>query len=269
MDELRSSALQALRARSVESRLRLTQVLAARPLACDVDVILAAPGDVPGRPPRPILVAPGAVAPRPAATREGRAALLHALAHIEFNAIGLALDHLWRFGGLPQAYYRDWAQVAVEEAHHFTLLRERLNEAGFDYGDFPAHDGLWEMARKTAGDVLARMALVPRTLEARALDASPAVRAKFAAAGDLASARVIDVILRDEIGHVAIGNRWFRYLCAQRGVEATDFYRQARRQFDAPRLRGPFNIAARRQAGFTAQELDDLQGQGRVEGSGG
>ncbi len=261
MDELRSAALQALRADSVEARLQLTQALAADRRGCDVDVILDAPGDVPGRPPRPILVAPGEVPARSTASPEGRAALLHALAHIEFNAIGLALDHVWRFAGLPDAYYRDWSVVAVEEAQHFRLLHGRLKESGCDYGDLPAHDGLWDMARKTADDVLARMALVPRTLEARALDASPAVRAKFAAAGDLASAQVIDVILRDEIGHVAIGNRWFRYLCKQRGVEATDFARQAARQLGVPRPRGPLNRAARLQAGFTAQEIDDLQGR--------
>jgi uncharacterized ferritin-like protein (DUF455 family) len=266
LPELRAFALRALRASGVEDRLCLTDALAQGALACAADAVLDDPGDVPGRPPRPVFVAPGAVPPRPAATREGRAALLHALAHIEFNAIGLALDHLWRFAGLPQAYYRDWAGVAVEEAHHFRLLRDRLNEAGFDYGDFPAHDGLWEMARRTAGDVLARMALVPRTLEARGLDASPAVRSKLAAAGDLPSAQVIDVILRDEIGHVAIGNRWFRYLCTQRSVEPADFYRHALRRFNAPTLRGPFNVPARQQAGFTPQELDDLQRPGRTQG---
>lgn len=260
VDELRFLALQALRAVTVEGRLQRTRALAEGEFACRAEAVLDDPGDVPGRPPRPLLVAPGAVHARPASTREGRAALLHALAHIEFNAIGLALDHLWRFAGLPQAYYRDWARVAGEEARHFALLRGRLNEAGFDYGDFPAHDGLWEMARRTAGDVLARMALVPRTLEARGLDASPAVRAKFASAGDRASAQVIDVILCDEIGHVAIGNRWFRYLCGQRGVDAAEFDRQAAQRFAAPRLRGPFNLSARRQAGFTPQELDQLQG---------
>ncbi len=261
MDELRRCSLEALRAAGVEDRLRLTRALADPELTCDTDTALADPGDVPGRPPRPLLVAPGKVPARAAASREGRAALLHALAHIEFNAIGLALDHLWRFEGLPEAYYRDWARVAIEEAQHFTLLCGRLHDVGFDYGDFPAHDGLWEMARKTAADVLARMALVPRTLEARGLDASPAVRAKFAAVGDFQSAQVIDVILRDEIGHVAIGNHWFHALCGQRGVDGLEFHRLALRRFEAPRLRGPFNLSARRQAGFTSQELDELQGQ--------
>jgi len=262
LNELRFRALQALRAVTVDDRLRLTRVLEDRLLDCAADAVLADPGDVPGRPQRPVLVAPSKVAARPAATREGRTALLHALAHIEFNAIGLALDHAWRFAGMPETYYRDWVRVALEEANHFALLRARLNDVGAEYGDFPAHDGLWEMALKTHDDVLARMALVPRTLEARGLDASPAIRAKFAAAGDETSAHVIDLILRDEIGHVAIGNYWFRWLCAQRGANAVDAYRQAAQRANAPRPRGPFNLKARRLAGFTAQELEELQATG-------
>jgi uncharacterized ferritin-like protein (DUF455 family) len=225
----------------------------------DSAVVLAEPSGVPGRPARPQLVPPGSVAQRAVGTPEGRAALLHALAHIEFNAIGLALDHVWRFAGLPEAYYRDWLRVAAEEANHFTLLRGRLLDAGHDYGDFPAHDGLWEMARRTADDPLSRMALVPRTLEARGLDASPAVRAKFVAIGDAESARVIDLILRDEIGHVAVGNRWFRFLCDRRSLDPMAAYREAALRCRAPRPRGPFNVAARLQAGFTPQEVDELQ----------
>ena len=240
-------------------RCAAVESLACLDAALDTEAVLEEPPGVPGRPARPPLVPPGAVAQRAVGTPEGRAALLHALAHIEFNAIGLALDHLWRFAGLPEAYYRDWLQVAVEEAHHFALLRERLLEAGRDYGDFPAHDGLWGMARRTADDPLSRMALVPRTLEARGLDASPAVRAKFVAIGDAESARVIDVILRDEIGHVAVGNRWFRFLCDRRGLDPLAAYREAARRCGAPRLRGPLNVEARLQAGFTAEEIDELR----------
>ncbi len=145
--------------------------------------------------------------------------MLHALAHIEFNAINLALDAIWRFAGMPVGYYTDWLQVAADEAHHFVLLQHRLHAVGVEYGDFPAHDGLWEMAEKTRADVLERMALVPRTLEARGLDASPRVRDKFAAAADDASARVIEIILREEIGHVLVGNRWFRAVCSARGLD--------------------------------------------------
>ena len=241
------------------ARCRAVGELARLPGTVDPGVLLAEPPGVPGRPARPHLVAPGSLAPRAVGTREGRAALLHALAHIEFNAIGLALDHLWRFPGLPEEYYRDWLRVAAEEAHHFSLLRQRLLDAGHDYGDFPAHDGLWEMARRTADDPLSRMALVPRTLEARGLDASPAVRAKFAAVGDAESARVIDVILRDEIDHVAVGNRWFRFLCDRRGCDPETTYREVARRCGAPRQRGPFNVAARLQAGFTPREIEQLQ----------
>jgi uncharacterized ferritin-like protein (DUF455 family) len=256
--ELRRAALQALRAATVDERLRLTRALGEGIGACDTALRLDDPGDVPGRPPRPVLVPPASLVQRAVGTREGRCALLHALAHIEFNAIGLALDHAWRFAGLPEAYYRDWVGVAIEEGAHFALLRERLIAAGHDYGDFPAHDGLWDMARRTADDVLARMALVPRTLEARGLDASPVVRAKFVAVGDQDSARVIDRILEDEIGHVAIGNRWFRDLCARRGVDPAAAARDAAQRCNVPRPRGPLNVEARMRAGFTRSELDEL-----------
>jgi uncharacterized ferritin-like protein (DUF455 family) len=263
VEELRSRALSALGIAEPAARCAAVGQLANFEGTVDCETALAEPAGIPARPARPLLVAPAAVAQRSVGTAAGRAALLHALAHIEFNAIGLALDHVWRFAGLPEAYYRDWVGVAVEEAGHFGMLRGRLVDAGYDYGDFAAHDGLWEMARRTADDPLARMALVPRTLEARGLDASPAVRAKFAAAGDHESARVVELILRDEIGHVAIGNRWFRFLCEQRGVDPMATYRQLAQSRRAPPLRGPFNVPARRQAGFTEQEIDELQRSAR------
>jgi len=263
LDELRSRALAALRIAEPGARCAAVHELASSGGTVDTETALAEPPGVPGRPARPLLVPPGSVAQRAAGTPGGRAALLHALAHIEFNAIGLALDHVWRFAGLPEEYYRDWVRVAIEEADHFALLRGRLLEAGHDYGDFPAHDGLWEMARRTTDDALSRMALVPRTLEARGLDASPAVRAKFVAVGDFESARIIDVILREEIGHVAVGNRWFRFLCARRGLDPEVTYREATQRCRAPRQRGPFNVAARLQAGFTPQEVEQLQRSAR------
>lgn len=213
---------------------------------------------VPGRPPRPLLVAPAALKPRSIGTREGRAALLHALAHIEFNAIDLALDACWRFADLPDDFYRDWLRVASEEALHFGLLREHLQSLGVDYGDLPAHNGLWEMAERTAGDLLARLALVPRTLEARGLDASPPIKAKLVAAGDHRGGEILDIILRDEVGHVAIGNRWFGWLCEQRGLDRLQAYAELAMRYRAPRLRGPFNIEARRRAGFGEDELAAL-----------
>ena len=257
--ELRARALQALRIAEPQARCDAVRELAAFVAEVDCEARFVEPPGVPGRPQRPLLVAPGALAQRSIHTAEGRAALLHALAHIEFNAIGLALDHIWRFAGLPAAYYRDWARVAAEEAVHFTLLRDRLREGGRDYGDFPAHDGLWEMARRTADDALDRMALVPRTLEARGLDASPAVRAKFAAAGDEASARIVDRILEDEIGHVAVGNRWFHHLCALRGLDPDEAHRLAVLRCRAPGQRGEINVAARLRAGFSARELERMR----------
>lgn len=214
---------------------------------------------LPGRDARPRLVPPARVAQRPVGTLEGRAALLHSLAHIELNAVNLALDITWRFDGLPEDFYRDWLGVARDEAAHFGLLGRHLQTLGFAYGDFAAHDGLWEMARKTSGDLLARLALVPRTLEARGLDAAPLIRDKLRSAGDEAGAAILEVILDDEIGHVAIGNRWFGWLCRARGLDPIGCYADLAERFQAPRPRGPFNLAARRAAGFSDEELAALQ----------
>lgn len=229
---------------------------------CTLDALasLMPDGDIPGRPAQPELVPPRLVGRRSMVTVEGRAMLVHALAHIEFNAVNLALDALWRFPGLPRDYYADWLAVASEEATHYTLLAAHLNVLGHAYGDFPAHDSLWEMVAKTVGDVLARMALVPRTLEARGLDAIPPLRAKLAQAGDMAAAHILDIILRDEVGHVEIGNRWYNYLCDARGLEPYATYGALAIQYEAPVLRGPFNLEARRRAGFTEQELAALPG---------
>jgi uncharacterized ferritin-like protein (DUF455 family) len=213
---------------------------------------------LPGRPARPQLVPAKRVPSRSPFTEEGRAALLHAICHIEFNAINLALDAVWRFPALPEAYYRDWLRVAVEEAHHFALLREHLSTLGHAYGDFDAHDGLWTMCEKTAGDVVARMALVPRTLEARGLDATPPMLARLREAGDQRAVEILEVILRDEIGHVAIGNRWYRFLCEREGLDPLAHYPLLAARHGAPRLKPPFNLAARAAAGFSEDELDAL-----------
>lgn len=224
-------------------------------LSVDGLPVLTTREPVPGRPQRPRLVPPGQLERRTMRTAAGRAALIHALAHIEFNAINLALDAVWRFAGMPEDYYLDWLQVAKEEADHFTLLRQHLQSLGVDYGDFDGHNSLWEMVEKTQSDVLARMALVPRTLEARGLDASPPLKQKLAQAGDHAAASILDIILRDEIGHVATGNRWFHYLCQQRGLDPLIAFAQLCVQFEAPKLKPPFNFAARKQAGFSEAEL--------------
>lgn len=224
-------------------------------LTLDVNAALNATDIIPGRPHVPELVSPLQVEKRSMRTVEGRAALIHALAHIEFNAINLALDAVWRFSAMPEQYYSDWLQVAAEEAYHFGLLNDYLVKMGYRYGDFSAHNSLWEMAEKTQHDVLARMALVPRTMEARGLDASPPLRNKFAQIGDDEAAEILDIILRDEIGHVAIGNRWFNWLCEQRGLAPITAYDALAKQYNAPAMRKPLNMDARRKAGFTEEEL--------------
>jgi uncharacterized ferritin-like protein (DUF455 family) len=224
----------------------------------DPDARLTEPEGLPGRPEKPELVEPSSLKRRSMQSDAGRAVLLHALAHIEFNAINLALDAVWRFPSMPPGFYLDWLKVAAEEAYHFSLLTARLNEFGHAYGDFPAHDGLWDMAQRTRGDVLARMALVPRTLEARGLDASPPIRKRLAQAGDHDSAAILDIILRDEIGHVLIGNHWFRFLCNAASLDPHPAYTRLAEQYHAPKLRGPFNLEARRDAGFDEAELRAL-----------
>ncbi len=213
---------------------------------------------IPGIPKKPILVAPLSLPKRSMRTVEGRAALIHALAHIEFNAINLALDAIWRFENMPENYYRDWLKVAVEEAYHFSLLNAHLQTFGFTYGDFAGHNSLWEMVDRTKNDVLARMALVPRTMEARGLDATPLTRNKFAQVGDTQMAEILDIILRDEIGHVAIGNVWFNWLCNEKKLEPIATFEKLCVDYRAPKLKPPFNLEARRKAGFSEAELNIL-----------
>ena len=218
-------------------------------------------GALPGRPARPELRHHTAVERRSPATAEGRAVLIHAIAHIEFNAINLALDAIWRFGGMPRDYYLDWLQVAAEEAQHFGLLRAHLRPMGHDYGDFPAQQGLWTMCEKTQHDIVARMALVPRTMEARGLDATPLIQRKLRQVGTpdaLAAVGILDTILREEVGHVAIGNHWYRWLCEREGLHPESHYTTLVQRYEAPRLKPPFNETARRQAGFTEAELQWL-----------
>lgn len=256
---LRSLALQTLLIPTLEGKLQATAALNLEaPLDCAAAIPVPA-AKLPGRPSVPVLVPPGELRKRGMRSLEGRATLLHALAHIEFNAIDLALDIVWRFAGMPAQFYREWLQIAQEEAVHFRLLQARLKAMGYAYGDFPAHNGLWEMAEKTKDDVLARLALVPRTLEARGLDVTPPMRDKLAQAGDMEAAAALDTILRDEIGHVEVGNRWYQHLCAQRALDPIASYAQLAQRYQAPAQRGPFNLAARKAAGFTDAELAALQ----------
>jgi len=211
-----------------------------------------------GRPEAPELVAPREVSRRSINTVEGRVILCHALAHIEFNAINLALDAVYRFTDMPIEYYADWLKVASEEAYHFTLLESYLHRRDASYGDFSAHNGLWEMAQITAHDVMIRMALVPRVLEARGLDVTPGILKKLAQAKDEEFIGHLEIIQKDEIGHVAIGSYWFKFLCEKRGLDYRETFKQLIRDYMNGSLRGPFDEVARLQAGFTAQEIADL-----------
>ena len=228
-------------------------------LRIDAAQVLDEPAFLPGRPERPRLVPAVEVPQRSPFTPQGRAALLHAIAHIEFNAINLALDAVWRFAGLPEKFYVDWMRVAAEEAKHYLLLAGHLATLGHVYGDFDAHDGLWSMTWKTRGDFVARMALVPRTLEARGLDATPLIQVKLRKAGDLRAVEILDLILREEVGHVAIGNHWYRWACEREGLDPVPHYRTLVAQYAAPRLRPPFNREARLAAGFSEIELSWLE----------
>ncbi len=258
MDSLRVRTLGPLLERDALEKVRLTLALD-EAVSVDALTVIEEPAGIPGRPAKPALVSHMGLSHGSLRTVEGRAALVHSIAHIELNAVDLATDICWRFAGMPDQFYRDWIAIAKEEALHFTLLREHLVSMGFDYGSFDAHNALWEMAERTKGDILARVALVPRTLEARGLDASPAVKRKLVGAGDHRAGEILDVILRDEIGHVACGNRWYRYLCEQRGLEPVSTYAELAKRYQAPKLRAPFNIEARKLAGFDQAELDALQ----------
>ena len=267
--EWRTRALHALQLTEPEAKCQAVQALWAErahtPLAPGATLTPPPGQPLPGRPERPRLIPPGEVPTRSPYTPEGRAALLHAICHIEFNAINLALDAVWRFAGMPEAFYEDWLQVACEESQHFEMLHQQLQAMGWRYGDFEAHDGLWEMCEKTRDDITARMALVPRTLEARGLDATPLIQARLRKVGSPDALRIcdcLDVILRDEIGHVAIGNRWYHWLCERQGLAPLAHYKALVRQHRAPRLRPPFNTPARQAAGFSDDEIAFLSSDG-------
>lgn len=213
-----------------------------------------------GRPDRPALVPPASVARRGLGSSEGRVALLHAIAHIEFNAINLALDAVLRFGWqMPLAFTRDWLSVAKDEARHFGLLQQRLESMNASYGDLSAHDGLWEAAEKTADDVLARMALVPRVLEARGLDVTPGMIRKLRELGADEDVACLELILAEEVRHVAIGTHWYVDLCKQRGLPRVEtFHRLLDEHMPGRKGAGPFNHEARAEAGFLREEYVDF-----------
>ena len=263
LNELFSSAYICLKNQDIESKLSQTddlhQAWEQGVVTCNAALSPIMPTPIPGRPHKPVMVSALAVDKRKFSTAEGRAALIHSLAHIEFNAINLALDAVYRFRDLPADYYRDWLKVAAEEAGHFILLRNYLRSLGYDYGSFTAHNGLWDTAVSTAHDPMARMALVPRVMEARGLDVLPGLMHKFKSSGNVEAVDILAIILRDEVGHVAIGNRWYKYLCKQRGLEPIATFRTLLQEYNAPKLRGPLHTEARLAAGFTEDEIKMLE----------
>ncbi len=209
----------------------------------------------PGRPEQPELVPPRELNRRKITSKIGHAALIHSICHIEFNAINLAWDAVYRFQDMPAEYYSDWVKVAKEEAYHFELLSGHLASLGYSYGDFTAHNGLWESALETAFDPMVRMALVPRVLEARGLDVTPGIVKKLKNIGDDKAVEILAIVHRDEIGHVEIGTRWFRYLCEQRGLNSEEIFKELINKYMKGILRGPFDHDVRKRAGFTEEEL--------------
>lgn len=209
----------------------------------------------PGRPEKPELVPPRELNRRKITSKEGHAALIHSICHIEFNAINLAWDAVYRFHDMPEQYYSDWVKVAKEEAYHYQLLSEHLASLGYAYGDFTAHNGLWESALLTAFDPMVRMALVPRVLEARGLDVTPGIVKKLKNIGDDKAVEILAIVHHDEIGHVETGTRWFRYLCDKRGLDSEKIFKDLINQYMKGILRGPFDHETRKRAGFTEEEL--------------
>lgn len=257
-----TAAQQCLAASNIADKLRLTKLTAQRWRDGDYTLIAAAPaasiGEA-GRPQRPQLVTPAYVPRRGLGSDAGHAALIHAITHIEFNAINLAWDAVYRFRDLRKQYYDDWIRVADEEAYHFELLSKRLQTLGYQYGDFPAHNGLWSMAQKTADDPMVRMALVPRVLEARGLDVTPGMMKRLKKVGDDETVAILEIILRDEIGHVEIGSRWFKHFCDERELDAEITFRELINAYFVGELRGPFDYERRQQAGFSTNELQTLE----------
>lgn len=261
-ESVHQSSLTALLCSEINEKQRLTNLVQSQFNQGELNLADDIPAEsipIPGRPPKPLQVSPHDVPKRKLTTDEGRGAFIHALAHIEFNAINLALDAVYRFRDLPKTYYQEWLSVAVEEARHFQMLQQRLTDYGYQYGDFPAHNGLWDMAVRTENDLLKRMALVPRVFEARGLDVTPGMISKLLQVGDKETAAILEVIYADEIGHVEIGNHWFNYACEQKNLNPQDeFIRLVTQHFPGP-IRGRLNYEARLQAGFSRQELDQLK----------
>ena len=210
-------------------------------------------------PEHPLLLPPRDMPKRKLNSLAGKIAFFHALAHIEFIAIYLAWDILYRFRNLPEQFYQDWLKIADEEAQHYQLIRAHLQAMGSDYGALPAHRGLWDHAEDTAEDILARLAIVPRCMEARGLDVTPQMINKFEQQRDSKSVQLLTRILNDEIGHVEIGSYWFKVLCKEKGLDPEKHYKKMITKFYIGKPKGPFNRELRIIAGFSNAEIDWLE----------
>ena len=254
-------AYEALMCINVDEKVQLTHQLFDKTLNQHLNTDTTKPVEtiaMPGRPEKPELVSYQST-PKRDRSELGMIKTIHSICHIEFNAINLALDALYRFQNMPAQYYKDWAKVAHEEALHFTMLNDYLRELGYQYGDFDAHNGLWEMTVETDYDVLVRMALVPRVLEARGLDVTPSIQIKFKKSQFSKMAEILGVIFQDEIGHVKIGNYWYKHLCTERGLEPIETFDRLIKKHVGKSLRGPFNWEARLLSDFTEAELNYLE----------
>ena len=258
MSALHRWAHKALMACSIEEKSTLIESMGRIPESPNNADIAPIKIEQPGYPDRLRFVHPRLLKQRRLSTEEGRACFLHAIAHIEFNAVNLALDAIYRFRQLPDDYYKDWLRVAAEEVSHHQLLVERMRELGFEYGDFPVHKGLWDIATLSDENLMIRMALVPCVLEARGLDVTPPMIEKLNAVGDQKSAGVLQVILDQEVDHVAIGVRWYRFACQRENVDPVDRFMDLLAANLPNRVHGPFNARQRLEAGFTADWLDRL-----------
>ena len=263
MMSLYQAASSCLAASDPMEKVALTEKFAAQffsgELSLDSSIEAVEPIKAPGRPDKPVLVSPKNLPKRGMGTTEGRACFLHAITHIEFNAVNLAWDAVYRFRDMPYEFYADFVKVASDEARHFAMLSKRLQEMDVRYGDFEAHNGLWEMAEKTAHSCLARMALVPRVLEARGLDVTPGMMARLRSVGDHMSADILEIILAEEIPHVAAGTRWFLWCCKQENKEPLQTFSELITGLAKASIRGPYNLPARHAAGFDDIEMAMLE----------
>lgn len=257
--ELRAHCLKALATSDLNQKLNQVKVIyesfRSHHVTIDSKVAIEHSYHLPGAPVKPQIVPPRLVEKRSASTEHGKLIFVHALAHIEFNAINLALDIIWRFKNLPDQFYGDWLQVAYEEHIHFNLLNDYLKKFGLNYGSFNAHNSLWEMAERTRHDLIHRLALIPRTMEARGLDVTPPIIEKFKQQKDDDIAEILQIIYEEEIRHVSIGNIWYRWACEAQKLDPNETYKHLLKTYDIELNYQKLNKEARYKAGFLKEEL--------------